>query len=168
MLSPTWVFGVPAIAAMGVSSFILMVGLLHLLGLGPRTIPFGVSWTIAAGFLFTTAHLSLLMGCATHLYGVRNNYRHLHPLLRRCEALLRLESMLIAGCSMIAASLAGFVGITVYWSSSSFAALPNILPLVLCAVVGATGAQTVFGGFLLAIIAGNNATFVSTERRKAA
>ena len=108
---------------------------------------------------------ALLMACATHLHGVRSNYRHLRPLLRRFEPLLRLEPMLIAGSAMIGASLAGFAAIALYWSNSSFAALPNILPLVLCAVLGATGAQTVFGGFLLAIIAGNNATFVSEPER---
>ena len=161
MLSPTWVFGVPAVAAMVVATCVFVVGLLHLLGVLPQPIPFGSSWTIAGGFLFTTGHLALLMACATHLHGVRSNYRRLRPLLERFEPLLRLEPLLIAGCAMIAGSLAGFAAIAVYWSNSSFAALPNILPLVLCAVLGATGAQTVFGGFLLAIIAGNNATFVA-------
>ena len=165
MLSPTWVFGVPAAAAMAIATTIFLVGLLHLLGIVPQPIPFGSSWTIAAGFMFTTGHLALLMACATHLHGVRSNYRHLRPLLRRFEPLLRLEPMLIAGSAMIGGSLAGFAAIALYWSNSSFAALPNILPLVLCAVLGATGAQTVFGGFLLAIIAGNNATFVSEPER---
>jgi glycosyl transferase family 2 len=167
MLSPTWVFGVPAAAAMAIATAVFVVGLLHLLGIVPQPIPFGSSWTIAAGFMFTTGHLALLMACATHLHGVRNNYRHLRPLLRRFEPLLRLEPLLIAGSAMIGASLAGFAAIGLYWSNSSFAALPNILPLVLCAVLGATGAQTVFGGFLLAIIAGNNATFVTEPVRAA-
>jgi hypothetical protein len=168
MLSPTWVFGVPAVAAMASAMLVFAVGLLHLLGLVPQAIPFGSSWTIAAGFLFTTGHLALLMACATHLHGVRGNYRHLRPLLRRFEPMLRLEPLLVAGSAMIASSVAGFAAIAVYWSNSSFAALPNILPLVLCAVLGATGAQTVFGGFLLAIIAGHDAQFVPAKAQKLA
>lgn len=163
MLSPTWVFGVPAAVGMTGASTILIVALLHLLGLAPGSGPFGASWTIAAGFLFTVSHFALLMAIATHLHGVRGGYRHLRPLLRRSEKLLTLERLLIAGCSLIGASVAGFVAIAVYWTQSSFAALPNTLPLTLCAVAGATGAQTVFGGFLLAIIAGHEAQFVPSE-----
>jgi len=94
---------------------------------------------------------------------VRSGYRQLRPLLRRFERLLTLERLLIGGSSLIATSIAGFVAIAVYWTESRFAALPNTLPLTLCAVAGATGSQTIFGAFLLAIIAGHEVQFVPGE-----
>ncbi len=163
MLSPTWVFGVPAMAALATASVIFGVSLLHWLGWLAGTGPFGASWSVAAGFLFTSGHFALLMALATHFHGVSNGYRRIRPLIRRHAAILTLESMLIAGGGMILASLTGFVGIGIYWSSSGFVALPNILPLVLTAVLGATGAQTMFGGFLLAIIGGHRADFVASS-----
>jgi len=160
MLSPTWVFGVPAMAAMGTASLIFLVGLIYLLGLREGLSPFGASWSVAAGFLFTVGHFSAIMAVATHFHGVRSGYRHLRPILQRNADWLTLETMLLLGGAMIAVSLVGFVGIGIYWSSLGFVALPNILPLVLTAVGGATGAQTLFGGFLLAILGGNAADFL--------
>lgn len=160
MLSPTWVFGVPAMAAIGVASLVFLVGLLHLLGVRDGVGPFGASWSVAAGFLFTVGHFAAMMAVATHFHGVRSGYRQMRPVLQRNANWLTLETMLFLGGIMIASSLAGFIGIAVYWSTSGFVALPNILPLVLTAVIGATGAQTVFGGFLLSILAGNEANFM--------
>ena len=159
MLSPTWVFGIPGFAAMGAAGLVMLVALLHLLGIASGLGPFGASWTIAAGFLFTTGHLALVMALGSHFHGVRSGYRHLRPSLARHSRLLTLETMLIAGTALIAAAVAGFVLIAIYWSNSGFKALPNTLPLVLASVLGATGAQTIFGGFLLSIIAGHRADF---------
>jgi len=163
MLSPTWAFGVPALVAMGTASIILLVGLLHLLGLAQGAGPFGASWTIAAGFLFATGHFAAVTALATHLHGVRGGYRPLRPLFRRHARMLTLETMLVAGLAMIAVAMCGFVLIAIYWSNSGFKALPNTLPLVLTSVLGATGAQTIFGGFLLSIIAGHRADFAHQD-----
>jgi hypothetical protein len=141
----------------------LGVALLHLLGMISGAGPFGASWTIAAGFLFTTGHFGLLIAVATHIHGVRSGYRQLRPLLRRFERFLTLEYLLIVGSLMIATAIAGFIAIAAYWTGSSFAALPSTLPLTLCAVLGAAGAQSVFGGLLIAIIAGHEVHFVPAE-----
>jgi hypothetical protein len=160
MLSPTWVFGVPAMLAMGASSLVFLVGLLYLLDIVAGPTPFGASWSVAAGFLFTVGHFAAIMAFATHFHGVRNGYRLIQPVLARHANWLTLETMIVLGLLMISVSLAGFVGIGIYWSNSGFVALPNILPLVITAVVGATGAQTLFGGFLLAVLGGNEADFL--------
>lgn len=164
MLSPTWLFGIPGAAAILIASIVFAVGLLHLTGVMPGLGPFGTSWSIAAGFMFTTGHLALLMALATHFHGVRGGYRPLQAALRRGSRLLTLETMLIAGAGMILLAMCGFALIAVYWSGSGFKALPNILPLVLTSVLGATGAQTIFGGFLLSIIAGHRADFAHDEK----
>ncbi|MEG3163830.1 glycosyltransferase family 2 protein [Sphingomonas sp. PB2P19] len=160
MLSPTWLFAVPGVAAMGIAACVLLVALAHLLGALHGETPFGTSWTIAAGFLFTTGHLAAILALATHLSSVRQGYRRLGRVLTRHARALTLETMLAAGAAMILLSLIGLLGIGSYWRSSGFAALPNTLPLVLAALLGAVGAQNVLGGFLLAIIAGHEAKFM--------
>ncbi len=159
MLSPTWAFGVPAAAAMGAGAAILAVALIHFLGALPGAGPFGASWTIVAGFLFTCGHFGAIMALAMHLQGVREGYRLLRPTLRRLAPLLNLEAMLSLGLALMGISLAALAAIAWRWSAESFVSLPSVLPLVLAAVAGAVGLQNVFGGFVLAIVGGHAAQF---------
>lgn len=168
MLSPTWVFGVPAALAMGLSALILTVAIGFWLGIFQGETPFGTSWSIASGFLFTTGHLALIMAAAGHLHGVTQGYRRLRPAVGRVGARLNLEIMLAVGAAQIAGSLAIFAATAWYWSDHGFAALPNPLPLILAGILGATGAQTIFGGFLLAIMVGHDARFVVADVAPAA
>lgn len=153
MLSPTWVFGVPALIAMTAATFILGVAALFELGLFAGASPFGASWTIVGGFLFTVGHFATLMALTTHFYGVRKGYRGLRPGLAKLGKALTLESMLIAGSIMVALSLVGFTAIGAQWSAYGFTALPSVLPVTISAVLGAAGMQTILGGFVLAIVA---------------
>ena len=159
MLSPTWVFGVPGMMALGLSAVIFAVALLHLAGVLPGEAMFGTSWTIIAGFLATCGHLALIMALATHLFGVGRGYKLLRPVLRRNAEWLTLETMLLSGLALIAVALAGLVAVTVGWGKGGFVALDTQLPLILFATAGAVGLQNVLGGFLLAIIAGNDNRF---------
>jgi glycosyltransferase involved in cell wall biosynthesis len=159
MLSPTWAFGVPALAAMGTGALIMMISFLHTLNLFGSEKIFGESWTIIAGFLFTTGHLAAIMAVACHFFGISQGYCSLRPGLSRISRHLSLESALVGGTSAIALSLGGFVAIGAYWRASGFIALPTILPIVAAAVLGATGMQTIIGGLLLSIIMGHRADF---------
>jgi len=58
-------------------------------------------------------------------------------------------------------SMAAMAAIAVYWGAGSFAALPSILPVAVAGVAGTIGLQTLFGGFLLAVIGGNEASFLA-------
>ena len=159
MLSPTWVFGVPGALCLGLAGVIFSVALLHLLGvLGGETM-FGTSWTIIAGFLATCGHLALIMAVATHLFGVRKGYRLMRPGLRAIAGWLTLETMLVSGLGLIAVALGGLTWVTVGWSQGGYVALDTQLSLTLFATAGAVGLQNVLGGFLLAIIAGNESRF---------
>lgn len=158
MLSPTWVFGVPAMLAVGSGALILLVALAHLLGIVGGEPLFGASWTIAAGFLVSVGHLAAIMALATHFHGVNRGYRTLRPVIRRYADWLTLETMLIAGALLLLASGGGVAALVYYWSQTGFNALTSVLPTVL-ALTGATVAiQTILGGFLLAIINGHRAT----------
>lgn len=158
MLSPTWVFGVPAMLAVGSGALILLFALAHLLGIVGGEPLFGASWTIAAGFLVSVGHLAGIMALATHFHGVNRGYRTLRPVIRRYADWLTLETMLIAGALLLLGSGGGIAALVYYWSQTGFNALTSVLPTVL-ALTGATVAiQTILGGFLLAIINGHRAT----------
>ena len=159
MLSPTWVFGVPALIALAMASIIFGVGLAHYVGLLGGTSTFGVSWSVVAGFLATCGHLSLIMAVATHLFGVNRGFRLLRPFLRKRAEWLTLETMLISGLGAILASIAALTMIAIGWGQSGFVALENPLLLILASAIGAMGVQNVLGGFMLAIIAGNESQF---------
>jgi hypothetical protein len=163
MLSPTWLFGVPGLLAMAIATLILGTASLFALGVLQGISFFGASWTIVAGYLFTVGHFCLIMALATYSYGVGRGYRRLYPWLARLSNKVSLETALIAGAAMMMMSLAALIEITVQWSSHGFAALPSILPLTIAATVGAVGLQTALGGFLLAIIADNNARLTPTD-----
>ncbi|MEY2944085.1 MAG: hypothetical protein RLY97_2099 [Pseudomonadota bacterium] len=158
MLSPTWLFGVPALAALLTATLIFVVALCAQFGLIADT-PFGTSWTIIAGFLMTVGHLAGILALATHFYGVRQGYRQLRPMLARISTWLRLENALIIGVGLMGISAGALAAIALRWSAGGFTALPTTLPLILAAATGAMGMQTILGGFMLAIIAGHDAKF---------
>ncbi|HWU02592.1 MAG TPA: glycosyltransferase family 2 protein, partial [Novosphingobium sp.] len=153
MLSPTWVFGVPSLLAMLVALGIFGVGAAYDFGWAQGTPPFGVSWTIIAGFLMTLGHFAAIMALATHFFGVRSGYRLLRPWFVALHPLMTLEKALIGGALMIVAGLLGLGAIGVSWSRGGFLPLPSVLPLVASAALAVVGAQTALGGFLLSIIA---------------
>ena len=76
---------------------------------------------------------------------------------------MRLETALLVGIGLVLASLTGLAFVTYLWGQAGFVALSSPLPLILSATLGAIGLQTILGGFLLAIIGGNEATFIPSE-----
>ncbi|MCZ8173095.1 MAG: glycosyltransferase family 2 protein [Brevundimonas sp.] len=158
MLSPTWVFGVPALAALGSGLAIMALALLHLAGIGPDLV--GASWILVGAMLACLGHMGGLMAVAAHLFGVREGYRRPRNWLLRLRGLINLETLLISGGLMITGAIAGLVATGFYWSASSFAALPSTLPVALAGTLGVIGMQNAFGAFLLAIIGGNEADFL--------
>ena len=164
MLSPTWVFGVPGVLALMLAAIILGGASLHATGVLTSESFFGTSWTIVGGFLATCGHFALLCAAATHLHGVRSGYRRLHPLFARIGPAFTLETMLLLGAGLVLTSLVGLGAIGASWIGSGLAALDSQLPLTLAVMTGAIGMQTLIGGFMLAIIAGNDNRFTPPAR----
>jgi hypothetical protein len=158
MLSPTWVFGVPALAALTGGLIILTLALLNLGGIGPNLI--GASWILVGTMLTCLGHMAGLIAVAAHLFGVRQGYRHPRQWLIKLRKVLNLETLLISGGGLVALSAAALAATGAWWSTSAFAALPSTLPVALAGTFGVIGMQNVFGAFLLAIIAGNEADFL--------
>ena len=163
MLSPTWVSGVPALFAMVLAATILAGAGLTQAGILPGPGYFGDSWIIVGGFMATFSHLALVMALAMHLHGVNQGYRKLRPVIRKYAPLLTLETALLTGGGLIALSTLGFALTGWFWAKGGFVAMGSVLPVTLSAVAGTIGAQTILGGFLLAITAGHKAEVVSRD-----
>jgi glycosyltransferase involved in cell wall biosynthesis len=159
MLSPVWIFAIPAVALALAAVAILGSAGLSALSSGPPS-AFGNSWMILAGGVLTVAHTAALLAAAGVLYGVREGYRPPSEWARSLARWVSLETMLIAG---VAAALVGFgiLGYLLsYWSVHAFKPIANVLPAVLGTSLVVIGAQNVLGGFMLSIIAGNDANFM--------
>lgn len=160
MLSPSWAFGAPAVLLLTLGLIILATAATQMFGATRGQFVFGNSWSIVAGFMITTGHIAAMMQVATHLHGVRQGYRTLNPLLERFGRFLNLEYALVAGVVMMIASILGSGAVGLWWSDLGFAPLPTTVPLVAAATLGAVGLQTVLCGVMLAVISGNDSTFV--------
>lgn len=166
MLSPAWAFAVPAAVLALLSLSIWAAAALATLTDTRAQSPFGNHWVILAGALLGLAHVSGLLAASTHLYGCRQGYRRPARWERRFAAVVSLETMLIAGAVTAAAGLAVLVGVLGHWSQHDYAAIPNVLPAVIGTTLLVVGGQTILGGFLLAVVTGNEARFL--DRRDAA
>ena len=118
--------------------------------------------------LLAVGHMAGTMGVASHLYGVRSGYRLPKAWLVMSRNVISLESCVVIGFALMAIAIASMFGIAAYWGAGGFAALPSILPVALAGAAGAIGLQTLFGGFLFAIIAGNEADFLYVPSESAA
>jgi len=162
MLSPCWLFAVPAGVLGSVSLAILMTMAATWLS-GPEMTRFGNYWAILAGSTLTLSHIGIVLALAGQLYGIRERYRTAPVFLKVLAPCLTLEAMLIAGLGAIATGLAILIGIVVYWSAHSLEPIASVFPAVVGTCAVAIGTQNVLGGFLLAIVSGNEADFLQAR-----
>jgi len=164
MLSPVWLFAVPAIALGALSFAILTRAGLHELTGDPTPDPIGNYWIILASAMLGLSHLATMLAVAGHLYGVREGFRRPGALTVLLARRLSLESLLMAGLALLILGLIVLSYVAVTWVERSFQASYSVyLPVVgvLCLTLAG---QTVFSGFLLAILAGNRAKFLAPSR----
>jgi glycosyltransferase involved in cell wall biosynthesis len=160
MLSPFWLFAVPAAFGIVLSMGVLLAGAtVWLSGFGDSTI-FGNYWIILAGSTMALSHVAGILAITGQFYGIREGYRKPPASILLLARSLSLEAMLIAGFAVTAAGVGVLVGVVVYWSAQNFGPIGNVLPAVLGTTLVMIGVQNVLGGFLLAIVSGNDATFL--------
>jgi Glycosyl transferase family 2 len=159
MLSPTWAFGVPAIVGAVVSLGLLFAAVMqHLI---PGTFPsVGNYWAILGAALLGLSHMSAILAAAGNLYGVRAGFRLPNPLTRRLASWLSLETMLIGGALVTAVGMGLLALVFWQWRVRHFAATPSVVPALIGTLCLTLGFQNILGGFLLAIIGGNEARFL--------
>jgi glycosyltransferase involved in cell wall biosynthesis len=161
MLSP-WAFAVPAALAVALSLAIwTFAAITTFLGLGDAS-PFGNYWVILAGALLGLGHTAALLAGAIHLYGRHEGYRRASFWEARIAPWFSLETMLLAGAFAFMAGFAVLAFILSYWSAHHHMAIGNMLPAVIGTTLMVVGAQNALGGFLLAIINGNETEFLKT------
>jgi hypothetical protein len=107
--------------------------------------------------------MAIVLALAGQLYGIRERYRKAPRFLQSVAPWLTLEMMLLSGAAVIALGLAVLIAVVAYWSAHSLAAIPNVLPAVIGTCAVAIGMQNILGGFLLAIVSGNEATFLQAR-----
>ncbi len=161
MLSPAWLFGAPA-ALLGVAALLVLAyaSVMAFMGLSGVT-RVGNYWVILAGAMLGVSHAGLLLAAATQLYGVRAGYRRSSAWTTRLAKWVSLETMLLSGLALAGLGLSGGLGILAWWSAGQYGAIGNVLPAVLGAGALVLGMQNMLGGFLLAIINGNEANFLA-------
>lgn len=160
MLSPTWLYGVPAALALLVATLILTgAGFQHF---APGSIPvIGDYWTILGGAMFSIGHLCLLLMLAGQLYAINAGYRRETKVTRSLASIMNLETMLIAGLAMFAAGICVLGYVWFDWAERGYVAAASIFLPVFGTLALTIGLQNILGGFLMAIISGNNATYLS-------
>jgi hypothetical protein len=163
MLSPSGVFGAPA-AVMGsaAAAVLLYATYVALSGQTGESV-IGNYWVILAGAMLGVSHVTGIIAAASHLHGVRAGYRRRSKMTARLAKWVSLETMLLTGVAAILSGLGILFAVVAYWSSSHFTTIGNVLPAVAGTSLIVIGAQNALGGFLLAILNGNEAEFL---RRK--
>lgn len=163
MLSP-WAFATPAaLAATAAVAIWVIAALKSVIGSGTVS-PFGNYWVIFAGSLLGLGHTGLLLSIAIHLHGRGRGYRRAYAWEPGLMRWMSLETMLISGGIIFSAGLVVLACVLAYWSRHHFAAISNILPAVVGTTLMVIGAQNALGGFLLAVINGNEAKYLTQGR----
>ena len=160
MLSPSWLFAAPAavfaalaLAILGLAGFAAVRGPAHVSYIGNY-------WVVLAGGLLIVAHSAALLAAAGNLYGIREGYRQRSQRSTSRAPWFTLESMLLMGAGCMLAGGGILTALLSYWSANRFEAIISVLPAVLGTSLLVVGVQNVLGGFLLAIVNGNEADFM--------
>ncbi len=164
MLSPFGLYFVPALVfgALGLAILALLLVNRSALVVDIGPIWFGDHWLIIASAMIVASYQAVMFGFATTVYGIKSGYRRTPRWLRRLGRTARLETALVAGLLMIAGAVAVFAVIFSGWSSEGFGALQRTREMVAATTLGLLGIETIFGSYLVAIVSGNEASFVES------
>jgi len=163
MLSPGWLFFGPAALSGGLGLLIFATLLAHqgqvMAPFGPLVI--GDHWMVAASAMIIIAWQTAFFGIAALVHGFREGYRAPSPGMRRVMTATRLEYWLISGLLLCLAGAVGAAMVVGDWAGGGFGALSAVRELVGAFTAVVLGCQTFFGGFLLSVIAGNQASLTA-------
>jgi hypothetical protein len=163
MLSPHWLFGAPAALGMLTALAVLTAAGLNWVLRPDEEVRLGNYWMIFGGALLTVSHIALILSLAGQLYGLKQGYRRPGPLTGALAPWLTLETMLVSGLLALFAGGAVLTAVLVHWSANHGVRIDNVFPPVIGTALVAVGAQTILGGFLLAIVGGNAADFLAQD-----
>lgn len=159
MLSPMWVFALPAVLGALGGLGILAASAWALATHQETAFFIGNYWTVLGGAMVGVSHIALVLAFATHLYGVREGYRTPNRWVLRISRWINLETMLITGAALVLAGLAVLGVVLLQWQGRNFGPTFSVWPAVVGTLLLTLGTQNALGGFLLAIVGGNQARF---------
>lgn len=158
MLSPTWLFIIPAIVlivfGLVISGLLLVSNDVELVQIGAFEI--GDHWAIVASAALVLGVQAGLFGLTGLVQGYREEFRLPNPSLRQFLSLSRLHYWVIAGLSLMGGGLIWAALITNGWIASDYGPLNEIRNLSAAVTMIVIGGQIFFGGFLLSIVSGNS------------
>ncbi|HEX3917949.1 MAG TPA: glycosyltransferase [Caulobacteraceae bacterium] len=163
MLSPFWLFAVPALVIGLTGAAILAIAGWHFFFLPSAPVFFGDYWVVLAAAMVGLSHNAAILSAATHIHGAREGYRRPNPWTARLSGWVTLETMIVAGLAAFAAGFAILTVVLLAWQARHFGRATSIYPAVVGTLMITLGAQNILGGFLLAIINGNQAKFLDVE-----
>jgi len=169
MLSPLWLYFLPATALLVLGSAILAIVLSTPPGEVARWGRFwiGEHWMTIGTTLLLCGHQSALLGLAATLLGVRERYRRVTPLQMWLFQAARLDRLLLLGATLGLAGLGVLAYVLFVWAASGFGALHMTREMVLGTTLLVLGFQTILSAFLLSVVAGNDADLDVVARRVA-
>ena len=162
MLSPTWLFGLPA--AIGAVAALTVLTLVALDAAKIVAVPFlGNYWMILAAAVLSLSHMATILAVAARIYGVKQGYRAPSGRWNALRRRLSLETMLLSGVALIGGGAAILVAVALAWQSRDFGASQSVVGPVFGTLLVTLGMQNFLGGFLLAIVGGNEASLMQSE-----
>ncbi|HEY2707983.1 MAG TPA: glycosyltransferase family 2 protein [Caulobacteraceae bacterium] len=162
MLSPFWLFAVPALAMGSAAATILGVAGWSYLFRPGAEIFFGDYWVVLAAGMLGLSHIAGILAVATHVHGVREGYRPAWTTW--ITRWVTLESMIGLGLGAGVLGLSVLAAVLFFWQARHFERAHNVYPAVLGTLLVTLGAQNILGGFLLAIVNGNEARFLENPQ----
>ncbi len=160
MLSPAWLFAIPALMAVMLGGTILAVAAWNFVFLPKVETALGDYWVILASALVGLGHIAAILAMASHLHGVRAGYRRSGGWIMGLSRWVTLETMIVVGLVLGCLGFADLLWVVADWSARNFQRAFSVLPAVTGTLLITLGAQTILGGFLLSIINGNDAKFL--------
>ncbi|OJY70015.1 MAG: family 2 glycosyl transferase [Sphingobium sp. 66-54] len=162
MLAPNWLFGLPALAMLLFGTIIL--GKAGMQYAWPGTFPsIGSYWTIIGSALLTIGHLAIIMTVGGQVYTLHAGYRRPGRLSRAIADIATLEHALVSGLTSIVLGGGVLALVYVQWVSRNYSMADSIFLPIFGTLLVTMGVQNVLGGFLLAIVGGHEARFLTVQ-----
>ncbi len=157
LLSPTWLFLVPALvpflAGFAITVLLQLSGDQEMALIGGFRI--GDHWAVAASAAMVLAFQTVVLWLAALMCSYRDGLRLPTERARVLLGYSRLQYWTLAGLVLTFGGLIWAATITPGWIASDFAALNEMRTLIAAFTMIVIGVQTFFSGFLLSMIAGN-------------